>query len=113
MGSMLANLVGADLTGTDHLALFPEALRADFVRRHRRLVAHPCGMYSTAHGSTLKGRDLSMEGIALPLARDNGGHCVARVIKVLNAHHLGDRMAAVTPSAPQPRWIDLGAGVPE
>jgi hypothetical protein len=111
-GSMLVNLVGADLTGTDHLALFPAPQRADFMARHRRLVMQPCGMQSTARAATLKGRNLEMESMALPLMRDDGSACVARTIRVISVVGQGDRMVSVVPSPPQPRWIDIGAGMP-
>jgi hypothetical protein len=112
-GSMLAGLVGADLTGTDHLALFPPSARDDFLRRHRQVVARPCAMFSHARGATLQGRELSMAGVAVPLRRDSGAMCVARVIKVVANLPAGDAMARVVPHPPAARWIDLGAGVPE
>jgi hypothetical protein len=112
VGTQLGNIMGKELTGTDNLLVYPEHQRADFMRRHRLLALHPCGMKSFAVSSTLKGAVIEMTGIALPLARANGAMSVVRVIEVLQAVGTGNQLAQVS-TAPKPSiWIDIGAGVP-
>jgi hypothetical protein len=108
----LTNIMGKELTGTDNLLVYPEPQRADFMRRHRLLAHHPCGMRSFAFASSLKGPTIEMTGIALPLIRDGGALSVVRVIEVIQEVATGNQVAQVS-TAPKPSiWIDIGAGVP-
>lgn len=110
-GTGLVDLIGTDLTGTDHLRLFPQSERADSLRRHRETVTRPCGMYSGAESQTQKGLVVEMAGLALPLIRD-GGYSIVRIIRVVQNMGYGDRVAKVTGVKPGSRWLDLGYGVP-
>jgi len=112
-GTGLAELVGGDLTHTDHLLLFPEAQRARSLLRHKLLTSHPCGMESVAQAQTLKGLVAEMIGLALPLSRDDGGHSVVRVIQVTENLGYSDKVATVTAVDPKMQWIDIGYGVPD
>ncbi|MDX2144137.1 MAG: hypothetical protein SFV19_12335 [Rhodospirillaceae bacterium] len=109
----LVTLVGADLTKTDHLALFSKDQHGDAMRRHKLMAIHPCGMYSEAVAQTLKGLTYAMSGLALPLARENGGHSVVRIIVPSQALATGDTFATVKVQPPAVKWMDIGAGVPD
>lgn len=112
-GTGLANMIDVDLTGTDHLLMFPVWQHEDSLRRHKLLVTHPCGMYSKAHAQTRKGMMAEIVGLALPLLRDGGGKCVARIIRVTKSLGYSDQLAKITSVAPEIRWLDLGYGVPD
>jgi hypothetical protein len=111
-GTMMVNLTGSDLTGTDHLAIFPEKQRSAVLARHSLVVTHPCGTRATAHVSTSRGRKLELLGIGLPLIRSNGEGCVARFTQVIQTLGYGD--VAVRSSLTQqiPTFFDIGAGKP-
>jgi hypothetical protein len=113
VGTALVDLVGREITGLDHLSLFPEAIRVDALRRHHVIVRHPCGMHSVVPTKTVQGKELLLVGIGLPLRRKNGGHCVVRAIAVADTLGFGDAVAEFEPSIRDRAWIDLGAGVPD
>ncbi len=112
VGTLLTGAVGVELKGINAHDIYPEHQRADFVRRHRLITSHPCGMWSYGSAKTLKGHGIEMKGIALPLMREANQLSVVRVIELLNPLVPGDQFTQVKTDPKPITWVDIGAGVP-
>ena len=112
MGTMLVALWGEDLTGKDRFASMPAKVAKSAQSNLRAILGFPCGGISVQpYGTKMQ---VETEFVLLPVGNDPGKP--SRVVAF--AQDLRGASSKAGPEEPpeilyEPRWIDLGFGVPD
>ena len=116
-GQRFDNLLGANLTGQDHLDFMPEEFRAGVIATAKKMIELPCGLWQISPAHLVRGYATNLEITAFPLVADEGARFFL-LSQVLPAGGLKptslptDHGVGIDTSVTH-KFIDLGAGIPE
>lgn len=115
-GTRFYGIYGRELTGTNYLDLVEPNRRNEASRRLHTLVGHPCALYTVLTSTTHGGMTGRAESIGLPLLGPDGRPDMAVYVN----DDIAPRAFVPGPAgmirylkADQPRYLDIGAGLPD
>ena len=115
-GQRFDHLLGANLTGKNHLDFMPEEFHAGVLATIRAMIELPCGLWQISPAHLVRGYATNLEITAFPLANDKGTGSLLLSL-VLPAGGLKraslptDHGVGIDTSVIH-EFIDLGAGIP-
>ena len=115
-GQRFDNLLGANLTGQDHLDFMPEQFRAGVLATARKMIELPCGLWQISPAHLVRGYATNLEITAFPLTAEGSGFYLLSLVLPaggLKPSSLPTDHGVGIDTAVTHEFIDLGAGIPQ
>lgn len=115
-GQRFDNLLGANLTGQDHLDFMPEQFRPGVLATARKMIELPCGLWQISAAHLVRGYATNLEITAFPLRGDAtvAFYLLSLILPAggLKPSSLPTDHGVGIDTAQTHEFIDLGAGIP-
>ena len=112
-GTGLVDLLGHDLTGSNATHWYSEQARGEMGEFTACMFGAPCGLACLRADITSKGRRVNSVSLSLLLRRASGATSSMVVFFVMSDSLGPGEIAIDLKDIVEPRWIDIGFGVPE